>query len=70
MHISSTLCGGIDVAIPTAIPDDPFARRLGKFAGKTIGSLSTSSYVNLKSTHSSSIPDNNNSEIVVNLDSV
>lgn len=37
---SVRLCVGILVAIPTAIPDAPFTRRLGNLAGKISGSLS------------------------------
>ena len=40
---SERLCGGIFVAIPTAIPSDPFTKRFGKTAGNTAGSLSVSS---------------------------
>ena len=40
---SPKLCGGILVAIPTAIPPAPFTRRLGNCAGKTEGSFSVSS---------------------------
>ena len=36
---SIILCGGILVAIPTAIPEAPFAKRCGKLAGSTVGSL-------------------------------
>jgi glycine/D-amino acid oxidase-like deaminating enzyme len=35
----NTACGGIEVAMPTAMPDDPFASRFGKDAGKTTGSV-------------------------------
>ena len=37
---SPRLCGGILVAIPTAIPFAPLTSRLGKRAGKTTGSRS------------------------------
>ena len=40
MHPSKTsfkLCGGILVAIPTAIPDDPLTNKLGIFVGSTSG---------------------------------
>jgi hypothetical protein len=37
---SPTLCGGIEVAMPTAMPDEPLASRLGKPAGRTTGSSS------------------------------
>ncbi|EKD67978.1 MAG: hypothetical protein ACD_48C00127G0002 [uncultured bacterium] len=32
--ISFKLCGGIFVAIPTAIPSDPMRSKFGSFAGK------------------------------------
>ena len=41
--ISPKLCGGILVAIPTAIPPAPFTRRFGYWAGNTSGSFSVSS---------------------------
>ena len=37
---SDKLCGGILVAMPTAIPPAPFIRRFGNFEGRTVGSLS------------------------------
>ena len=37
---SPTLCGGIEVAMPTAMPDEPLASRFGKPAGRTTGSSS------------------------------
>ena len=40
---SVKLCGGMLVAIPTAIPDAPLTNKLGKRAGKTAGSLSVPS---------------------------
>jgi len=40
---SVRLCGGIFVAIPTAIPVVPLTNKLGKRAGKTTGSFSVSS---------------------------
>ena len=36
---SVRLCGGILVAIPTAIPFEPFTRRFGNLDGSTVGSL-------------------------------
>ena len=39
---SPKLWGGIFVAIPTAIPVDPFIKRLGRAAGKTVGSVELS----------------------------
>jgi hypothetical protein len=41
--ISFRLCGGIFVAMPTAIPPDPFTSSCGNFAGRTLGSSSESS---------------------------
>jgi hypothetical protein len=37
---SRRLWGGMLVAIPTAIPDDPFNNRSGNLLGKTFGSIS------------------------------
>jgi hypothetical protein len=37
---SPRLCGGIFVAMPTAMPSAPFTRRFGNFAGSTVGSRS------------------------------
>ena len=36
--ISRRLCGGIFVAIPTAIPALPFTNKFGKRLGRTVGS--------------------------------
>ena len=47
---SRRLCGGILVAIPTAIPVVPFTRRLGYLEGRTTGSDSVSSKFGTKST--------------------
>ena len=58
-HIASItspiLCGGILVAIPTAIPLLPFTNKLGNFVGKTTGSSNLSSKFGIKSTVSLSI---------------
>ncbi len=35
---SRRLCGGMFVAMPTAIPDEPLTSRFGKRAGSTVGS--------------------------------
>ncbi len=40
---SRRLCGGMFVAIPTAIPDAPFTSRFGNLAGRTRGSWRDSS---------------------------
>ncbi len=47
---SPRLCGGILVAIPTAMPSDPLTSRFGNRAGKTFGSLWLSSKFGAKST--------------------
>ena len=47
---SVKLCGGIFVAIPTAIPEEPFTKSAGIFAGNTVGSWSLSSKLGIKST--------------------
>ena len=41
--ISPKLCGGILVAIPTAIPPAPLTSILGYWEGRTSGSFSVSS---------------------------
>ena len=48
--ISLKLCGGMFVAIPTAIPEVPLTRRFGYLDGSTSGSFSVSSKFGLKST--------------------
>ena len=40
---SVRLCGGIFVAMPTAIPDEPLTSRFGKRDGRTRGSFLDSS---------------------------
>ena len=40
---SVKLCGGIFVAIPTAIPEEPFTKRFGILDGNTVGSFNDSS---------------------------
>ena len=60
---SVRLCGGIFVAIPTAIPDEPFIRSAGILAGKTAGSWSLSSKLGIKSTVFFSISVSISSEI-------
>ena len=37
---SPRLCGGMFVAMPTAMPDEPLTRRFGNLAGRTDGSES------------------------------
>ncbi len=48
--VSPRLCGGMFVAIPTAIPVVPLTKRFGKRAGKTSGSRSVPSKLSMKST--------------------
>ena len=52
---SRKLCGGIFVAIPTAIPSDPFINKFGIIVGKTSGSSRESSKFGVKETVSLSI---------------
>ena len=52
--VSTGLCGGMFVAIPTAIPDAPLISRFGRTAGRTEGSVSDSSKFGTKFTVSSS----------------
>ena len=47
---SLRLCGGIFVAIPTAIPSDPFIKSVGIAEGRTDGSFRVSSKFNSHST--------------------
>ncbi len=42
-QISAALCGGMFVAMPTAMPAEPLARRFGKAPGRTTGSRSSPS---------------------------
>ena len=53
--ISDRLCGGMLVAMPTAIPVDPLTRRFGTRVGRTTGSRSDSSKFGTKSTVSRSM---------------
>ena len=41
--ISPRWCGGMFVAIPTAIPDEPLTSRFGNREGRTVGSCRDSS---------------------------
>ena len=41
--ISVRLCGGMLVAMPTAMPDEPLTSRFGTRVGRTSGSCSLSS---------------------------
>ena len=47
---SPRLCGGIDVAMPTAMPAAPLTRSTGTRAGSTSGSISDASKLSLKAT--------------------
>ena len=47
---SVRLCGGMRVAIPTAIPSLPLSKRFGRREGRTVGSCSESSKLGWKST--------------------
>ena len=40
---SVKLCGGIFVAMPTAIPEEPLTNKFGILVGRTTGSISVSS---------------------------
>ena len=40
---SPRLCGGMFVAMPTAMPEEPLTSRFGYFAGSTAGSRSVPS---------------------------
>ena len=67
---SLKLCGGILVAIPTAIPEVPFTRRFGNLDGSTVGSFSVSSKFGAKSTGSLLISAVISIEILLSLASV
>ena len=67
---SPRLCGGIFVAIPTAIPSDPLINRVGTVVGKTVGSFNVSSKFKPQSTVSLSRSFNISLESRVILDSV
>jgi hypothetical protein len=41
--VSPRWCGGMFVAMPTAIPVEPFTRRFGNRDGRTVGTLRDSS---------------------------
>ena len=70
LTISVKLCGGIFVAIPTAIPSDPLISNVGTVVGKTVGSLSVSSKLTVQSTVSLSKSFNISLESFAILDSV
>ena len=56
---SERLWGGILVAIPTAIPDEPFTRRFGILDGRIVGSSSDSSKFGTNFTVSFSMSSSN-----------
>ncbi len=47
---SPRLCGGMFVAMPTAMPVEPLTSRFGYVAGNTVGSVVVSSKFGTKST--------------------
>ena len=67
---SRRLCGGILVAIPTAIPVVPLTNRFGKRDGSTVGSFSVSSKFGTKSTVSFPMSASISMEILESLASV
>ncbi len=68
--VSLRLCGGMFVAMPTAIPEDPFTRRFGIPEGSTDGSVSLWSKFGSKSTVSLSMSESISSPILAILASV
>ena len=68
--ISIRLCGGIFVAIPTAIPSEPLINSVGTVVGSTEGSFSVSSKLTVQSTVSLSRSFNISLVNLVILDSV
>ncbi len=67
---SPRLWGGMLVAIPTAMPEEPFIRRLGTRLGRTTGSSRDSSKLGMKSTVSFSMSASNSIAIGVRRASV
>ena len=67
---SFKLCGGIFVAIPTAIPSEPLTSNVGTREGRTVGSFSVSSKLKPQSTVSFSKSFNISLESFVMRDSV
>jgi hypothetical protein len=68
--ISRRLCGGMFVAMPTAIPELPLTSRFGIPEGRTVGSSSRSSKLGAKSTVFLSMSASISIAIGVNRDSV
>jgi len=67
---SERLCGGMLVAMPTAMPEEPLTRRFGTFAGMTEGSVVVPSKFGVKSTVSWSMSDMTSSAILARRASV
>ena len=67
---SVRLWGGIFVAMPTAMPDEPLTRRFGKREGSTRGSFRVSSKLGSQSTVSLSMSRSISFEIFESLASV
>ncbi len=64
------LCGGMFVAMPTAMPDEPFTSRFGNRVGSTSGSVVESSKFGPKSTVSFSMSASIDSASAARRDSV
>ncbi len=69
-HTSVRLCGGILVAMPTAMPVAPFKSRLGSFAGNVSGSSIELSKLGRIATVFFSISSSNSSAILLSFASV
>ena len=67
---SDKLWGGILVAIPTAMPSAPIRSKLGRLAGKTVGSFWEPSKLSINLTVSLSISSNSSWEILASRASV
>ena len=67
---SRRLCGGMFVAIPTAMPDEPLTTRFGMPAGKTDGSSRESSKLGTLLTVFLSMSPNISIAMDINRDSV
>src|SRR3990167_2774882 len=62
---SVKLCGGIDVAMPTAIPEVPLTKRFGTRDGKITGSTVDSSKFGTKSTVSFAMSVKSSAQIFI-----
>ena len=67
---SVRLCGGMFVAIPTAIPVAPFNNKFGNFAGRVVGSFNELSKLGIILTVSFSISERSSSAILLSFASV